>query len=1218
MFKTIFSFEFNQWFNKPLFYVYALALAGFGALMMAAQGGIFESSTSTVSGLVYINSPLQLTLFIGSFTSIAFFLLPSIVGATVQKDFKSDAYHLLYSFPFSKRDYILGKFLVGLLISFILLLILGVGIQMGVTLPGVDQNLVAPTNWSAFLQIYLIFVLPNLFLFSAIVFAVTLYSRSIIAGFIAIAVLFFGQGMADAFLANLDYDRLGAYLDPFGLNSVLYYTKYWTITEQNELLPPIGNSVVIQNRVIWILVSLVIFLVTYYKFSFDYEPISLKFWKKEVGPRTRVDEKPGLIQRIKLPPASYQFGVGHTLGSAWALSKIDLKYILKGGPFIVVSIIGVLFIIILVAVSGQIFQTNTLPVTRQLLTIPGFTFSMFITLLTFIYTGLLIHRPETVRIFQLEDATAARSFGFLLSKFFSVVIMQVILLAIIMVTGVIIQIYYGYFNFEFDLYLFDLYGVKLINYVVWALLAFFFFTLFPNFYLALFVLLTISIGTNFLDNAGIEQDLFKFNEGPNAFYSDMSKYGSTLPGYFLYKFYWLGLGLVLATISFTLWRRGMRDSFVKIFRSVRHRMNPLVLGSISLGLIMFLGFGGWIYTETNINEPFISSKEREARTAEIEKKYKKFQYLAQPRIVDIGLNVDLYPKSRDIRGDGIYLLVNKTADPIDTIMIHHNRAIPQINISVPGTFKKDTIHNVQLFALNAPMQPGDSIELTFIIENRPNTVLHNRSPVRKNGTFFNSSYFPSIGYNDFVELTDDKTRRRYELEPKERFAPPTDSLSLQNNYISVDADWIDFEAVVSTSEDQIAMTPGKLQREWTEDGRRYFHYKMQSRMLHFYSIISARYEEYKDEWRGLPVTIYYHKGHDFNLERMMKGAKAALSYCSDHFSPYQHDQMRILEFPVSGGGFAQSFANTVPFSEGVGFIADVDDEGDGVDYPFSISAHEIAHQWWAHQVIGAKVQGATVMSESLSEYVSLKVLEQENGKDQMRTFLKDALDKYLLGRTIERKKELPLAYVENQPHIHYNKGSLIFYALSDYIGEDSLNMALSRYVQDVGFQEPPYTTCLELLEYLRAATPDSLQYFIDDSFEHITVYNNRIIDNSYKELEDGTFEVSFSAEVVKYRADDRGRRIYKNAQGDSLAVYREGSSRPKQSFPLTDYIEVGIFALNDEGEEEILYLKKHKITEIENEFSIIVEKEPFEIGIDPFNKLIDTNSEDNRRKAEEG
>lgn len=172
-----------------------------------------------------------------------------------------------------------------------------------------------------------------------------------------------------------------------------------------------------------------------------------------------------------------------------------------------------------------------------------------------------------------------------------------------------------------------------------------------------------------------------------------------------------------------------------------------------------------------------------------------------------------------------------------------------------------------------------------------------------------------------------------------------------------------------------------------------------------------------------------------------------MEYYTENFGPYQHKQARIIEFPRTGGGFAQSFANTIPYSEAVGFIAHVKDEDENaVDYPFSITSHEMAHQWWAHQVIGANVQGATLMSESLSEYSSLKVLEHEYGKSQMRMFLKDALDSYLMGRTFESKKEQPLMYNENQQYIHYNKGSLVLYALSDYIGEKNMNKALKNTV----------------------------------------------------------------------------------------------------------------------------------------------------------------------------
>ncbi|MGD6053416.1 M1 family aminopeptidase, partial [Xanthomonas citri pv. citri] len=126
--------------------------------------------------------------------------------------------------------------------------------------------------------------------------------------------------------------------------------------------------------------------------------------------------------------------------------------------------------------------------------------------------------------------------------------------------------------------------------------------------------------------------------------------------------------------------------------------------------------------------------------------------------------------------------------------------------------------------------------------------------------------------------------------------------------------------------------------------------------------------------------------HEFNVDRMIAATKKSLDYFQANFTPYQHRQVRIIEFPAYAR-FAQSFANTIPFSESIGFVADLRDPA-AVDYVFYVTAHEVAHQWWAHQVIGADAQGSTMLSESLSQYSALMVMEKEYGRAKMRRFLK--------------------------------------------------------------------------------------------------------------------------------------------------------------------------------------------------------------------------------------
>jgi aminopeptidase N len=386
----------------------------------------------------------------------------------------------------------------------------------------------------------------------------------------------------------------------------------------------------------------------------------------------------------------------------------------------------------------------------------------------------------------------------------------------------------------------------------------------------------------------------------------------------------------------------------------------------------------------------------------------------------------------------------------------------------------------------------------------------------------------------------------------------------------------------------VALAPGYLQREWEEDGRRYFHYAMDAPILNFFSFLSARYEVVRDSWNDVAIEVYYHPGHEFNLERMTGSVKKSLDYFSREFSPYQHRQLRILEFPRYAS-FAQSFPNTIPYSESIGFIARVKD--DDIDYPFYVTAHEVAHQWWAHQVIGANVQGSTVLSETLAQYSALMVMEHEYGKDKMRRFLEYELDQYLQGRSVESKKELPLLRVENQPYIHYRKGSLVMYALADAIGEETVNRALARLLDEWAFQGPPYPTSRDLLAALREETPEELRPWLSDLFEHITLYENRATEAVAREAGGGQYEVT-----VRFEA----RKVHAGEQGEETEA------------ALNDPIDIGVF----DGEGNPLYLERHRLDGSVTEITVTVGAEPATAAIDPYHKLIDRHPDDNEVSVE--
>jgi aminopeptidase N len=338
---------------------------------------------------------------------------------------------------------------------------------------------------------------------------------------------------------------------------------------------------------------------------------------------------------------------------------------------------------------------------------------------------------------------------------------------------------------------------------------------------------------------------------------------------------------------------------------------------------------------------------------------------------------------------------------------------------------------------------------------------------------------------------------------------------------------------------------------------------------------------------------------------MLASSRAGLDYYQRIYSPFQFTQFRILEFPRYRT-FAQSFPNTVPYSEAIGFIGRIKKPTD-IDFTYFVTAHELGHQWWAHQLVGADVEGSNMMSESLAEYSALQVMAHKYGRDLMHRYLRHELDSYLRGRAGEVRHEPPLALVQREQYVWYQKGGQILYTLADYIGEDKLNLALHNFLMQYRYTnasnqvdatsavraantfDDPYPDTRMLVDAIRAQTPPELQYLIDDGFNRIVLYDNKAVSATSQKTAEGKYKVTLEVQARKLQADGNGAET---------------------PMPLADYIEIGVFS-GKKDEEKPLYLKKEKLTQEHKTFVITVDQQPTLAGIDPYNKLIDRNADDN-------
>jgi ABC-2 type transport system permease protein len=177
------------------------------------------------------------------------------------------------------------------------------------------------------------------------------------------------------------------------------------------------------------------------------------------------------------------------------------------------------------------------------------------------------------------------------------------------------------------------------------------------------------------------------------------------------------------------------------------------------------------------------------------------------------------------------------------------------------------------------------------------------------------------------------------------------------------------------------------------------------------------------------------------------------------------------------------------------------------------------------------------------------------------------------------------------------------YGLQDLIGEENLNKAFKAYMEAARFRpKAPFTTTLEWYDFIKSATPDDMQYYLEDSFEKITLYSNKVTEASYKKVADDKYEVTIEVESTKNYFDGNGKLL---ATGEKANL-----------------LEIAVFDNDIKNEQGMtvklpLVLEKVWVKPGKSTFTYITDKLPIKAGIDPYNKMIDRIPDDNLKTLEE-
>ncbi|HEX6099411.1 MAG TPA: M1 family aminopeptidase [Thermoanaerobaculia bacterium] len=1099
---------------------------------------------------IHINSPYSIAQTVGIVSLMSVFALAAFCANAVVRDREHQMEEIVFTTAVEKLQFLAGRFTGSFLAAFTAFSFSIAGMLLARFMPWHDPDRLGATSLVPYLWALLVIGLPNVLFAAVLLFAVSTITRNVLASYAASVVLYVLYFVASS-LTNSPLMAasapganegawLAAILDPFALSAFFEQTQHWTPAERNARLLSLSGNFLL-NRVTWIFASFAGLALVQRLFQFRVErrrPVPRSSSEFLGVPRGTVrsprnSEEPEELRGTGVAAAPY---ISDNAFAAYlSATKFELRAFLVSAPFLALTLLWAALAAseLISDVTRNEYGSALYPTMGVIYRSVGIPLALMGAIVIVYYSAEMVWRERTLRMSQLLHASPTPNAVFVLSKWTTLAAMIGALTAAGALVGAVLQIARGY-PVGAGAFLGFVYFTA-TPLLLSAALAVVVQTLSPHKYVGMLIVLVLLILGMRGDAIGLEHPLVRFASSSSIVHSDFYGFGGARAFHWSAA-YWAAVAGLLLLWAIVKWRPGRKERV--------HRLWPALLG------VLIVGCGAVLIRDTRGEK---TRAEMLDWKASYERKYRPFIARPQPRIAAIRANVELHPDDGSYGVHGEYVLVNETPQPIREILVAVRSEATRTHIAHPGSIAHDREFNQHLVTLPAPLQPRARTTLRFDVR-----YPSDGESVVANGTYLMSfRAFPSIGYRWSYEISDPRERRRRGLPPSS--APDQPEITA--------TDWVDLDLTITTAPDQTAIAPGRLVA--SRPGS--FHYKTDQPILNIFNIASARYAVKRDG----PVEVYYHPEHTENLERITRAAKESLAYFSGAFGAYPHAQLRVVEAPShwNMGGFATP--GVVFLSEKRGFLIDARDPR-RLDLVYRRVAHEVAHQWWGHSVSAATGPGATMITESLTKYSELLMLERAHGREATRESLAQELDRYLSGRTGETSgAEPPLARATNQPYLYYPKGAIVLYAIRDLIGEERLNAALRDFAREHSGPHRGPTTA----DLLRKLPRHPL---IDEWMNDVVLYDLKLDSAKTRKLADGRYEVTMRIAAAKQR---------------------EGGG----PLPLRESIDVGLFS----RENTPLAVTKHALRDGGNDVTMVVAHEPAFAAVDPYVTRIDRNRFDN-------
>lgn len=1200
---SFFLFELKQQFRSKGTWVCFLIMSLI--FYRHVSGSYWDELVGT--GRVPVNSPIVIYYIFAFSTYWAAIFATGFMTSPILRDLRYSVAPIIYAMPFKQRNYLIGKYLAGQ----VTLLFVMSGVFLGfVLLSWIQPSLTAdslhsymPMPWGHAIHSFILFLFPACFFFGTVHYALAVLTGRIsysyaFSVFVTLVFLSFEVSFQDDTFSK----KWPEILDPVGYITLQGQVFYWTAEQRITEYVQVAGTM-LQNKLLYIALTLLTIMLLWVKADIRSLLIKLNSPKKgkKTSDETSLDKKTEYASSAPRPllwNSSFQYGFG-----VWDMLRLgwkEFKACASEPWFKLVVFTGYVSAFVMSLRLGSFHhrvEGNLYPSAVDVLDHTVEVYAIFGIIAVAFSVGEIMSRERITKVSLLIDSSPVSSWYFICAKLIGCVLIIGLISFAPAIAVISVQVLKGYGDIEWLLHLYT-----------------FGFGVFPSLLTFGAVSAAVHIITNeravghsvaiiscfsifmMWEIEVLEHPLLLLGLPvltPLTVFDSLAQFNLKL---FHLNIYYLSVSAVLVLVATWIWPRGVEN---KLIRRLTQVPRQITYGSTGL-LALILGIAGitafYSYQILNIQNDYKNIQMEKAEDAAYETQYAHIANMPQPKVVNASLYVELQGADRKAAYGGRLTLQNKNETPVDVLHLQLPGFAEMLCLKTGDSCIEPKFVDSELdqyqYELSPPLAAGENIDINIdLVAHYDGYVSKNEfhGKIVKDGSVFDSDMWPSIGYDRSRELHLTGDRLFHKL-PARKPLPDVASAEYVSDFsISSQADYFGYDMEVTTDAQQTVVASGHLHKEYMRDGKKVRYYRGLDKSLWDFVIASGIYTGSDFSWESqIDVRIYHKPSHAYNIERFNKATSDSLAFLTKLFGPLPYEEISLVEVSHGVHPEPKTRGNVILIPEVDGWLHDYrkDARRDWILYTV---ARELSYMWWGQQLVPGDMKGAKLLTDSVPEYLALRIVEHINGINDALDLLALKRDIYLRRRVKEDAIEAPVIEGDDEAYM-MEKGVASLYQARNVLGAERLDRALSEYFVNLKYrQQPPYANVGSFLQNLVAQAGDDDEVKqLEELFTETVIHDFTLDKVSIEKASNENFEISLTIDTKKYEVTD--------------------SSNHKQ----TDFASIVVPVLLVAGEQQDM--TSIAVSSGKNDIKLLSSFYPEKITVDPYSRFLDSNIRDNTKK----